>query len=149
MRSLIAMAALLASVSAFAGELDGKAIVCDWGEDPNDSWPSKFGFAFNESEVFQHSVSFRHLDPEVVTRVSKPSAYDEGVSGIRWRWGNYSSWSLDRRSLLLRETVLNDGENLEYACEALPSWEALNEIMESVRAEEQSKNDEEMKDKKI
>ena len=51
---VIAVAALVVSVSVSAGELNGKAIVCDWGEDPSDSWPSKMGFSFNESEVFQH-----------------------------------------------------------------------------------------------
>ena len=147
MRSLIAIAALVASVSASAGSLDGKAIVCEI-EAPSNSFPSKLGFAFNESEVFRHWVSFRRLHPEVTINVSDPVAYIAYLSFVEWR-GSSTFYSLDRRSLLLTVKMGDSDDGVERPCEALPSWEALNEIMESVRAEEQSKNDAEMKDNKI
>ena len=147
MRSLIAIAALVASVSANAGSLDGKAIICDRGEE-SDSLASKFGFAFNESEVFQYDISLRHLNPEVKIIVFSPHEYAEYLDSVRWGhpYGT-QSWELDRKTLALTEKLRD--ESLEFACKALPSWEALNEIMESVRADEQSKNDEQLKDNKI
>lgn len=150
LKLITAVAALLASVSASAGSLDGKAIICDWDrESESDGFARRFGFAFNEAEVIQHSVSFRRLNPEVTIRVFEPVAHTEYLNDVVWTDNSrHTSWVLDRRSLLLT-VMIPDGDKLEFACEALPSWEALNEIMESVRAEEQSKNDEEMKDNKI
>ena len=139
MRLLIAIAALLASVSASAGELDGKALIC--GELAEDDYLMYWEFdddrvmgteiAIEGTKAVERKMGRLLTDEEKTYRVHPNNA-------DWWRF-----WHLDRTTLDLEFKDGSDGEvQYKYLCE-------LSTSLEAERLKAQKAIDERMKDNKI
>ena len=139
---LIAIAALVASVSTSAGELDGKRIIC----------PGQFG-----------AKGFEFVDGRVIGTAIQQVAHDK-VDLINMEFGtedrhNYKlttgnvywgSWRLNRKTLVL-DFVSREGEVWpgSLQCELSPSKGEFTASMEESRLSEQKALDKQMKDNNI
>lgn len=142
MRSLIAIAALVASVSASAGELDGKALTCK-SENPfiKPEW-----IVFDEGEVFVWVIRRRGTTAEA--EIWDRHEYTASIREITW--GRYSqSRRLDRATLKLVQ--MNDDYEVTrtFQCEIPESIEAWQESLTAAEQRAQDDIDERMKDNKI
>ena len=142
MRSLIAVAALLASVSANAGELDGKQIIC----------PGEFGakgFEFVDGRVIGTAVQLVAYDKAGLINMEFGT---EDRHNYKLTTGNvyWGSWRLNRKTLVL-DFVSREGEVWpgSLQCELSPSKIAFTAYLERSRLAEQKILDEEMKDNEI
>ena len=142
-RSLIAIATLVASVSASAGELDGKALLCQ-----RDDYPamSPYGFEFRDGKLHKHWVITRDGGTRAVVVIQDDIPYTAKLSTVEWD----EVFSLDRKTLTLTSGYDFKGEPYWTAsCEISPSVGAMKQAMEMDRQDLQRQIDEEMKDNKI
>lgn len=144
--SLIAIAALVASVSASAGELDGKAISCDGGD---------YEFRRGHAVSWMIWVIGSRADltdyPDLAKKyyTSHSTVWWTDVSSKKDKPFEYITtlWSLDRKTLALTVTV-DDEVTKEWNCEVYAVGDFKN-MLEARRAETQRRVDESMKDNKI
>ena len=135
---------LLASVSASAGELDGKAILCD-----RDDRPDVYGFEFRNGKSLMSYVK-TDADRFVASlhHWEEWGADPYAAKAKTLEWGFYS---LDRKTLILTGS---EGSQLSpkfftASCEVSPSVGAMKQAMEMHRQDMQRQIDERMKDNKI
>ena len=161
MRSPIAIAALVASVSASAGELDGKAISCDNGRQ---------NLEFRGGRVVSWYVwgGGGILGDARIVEDDEPPAYYALTNTVIWssyiaagellsRDGEPSlasttGYTLDRKTLALEvKEEKSDGKIREWIhqCEVYSSMTDFKAMLEAYRAETQRRIDEQMKDNKI
>ena len=141
---LIAIAALVASVSISAGELDGKALICEDDATPN---PSKSGFAFREGKVFYSLLQRGDNYEVVINEWELADSYQTDIDKITWRQSTDSVTTLDRKTLKID---FEWGEMSQaWECEIAASMEAYEQALEESRAATQERIDERMKDNKI
>ena len=149
MRSLIAVATLVASVSASAGELDGKAISCDRAGlgDP-------VMWEFRDGRPVQWSVEIEDIFA-VIGEEPAPyysPEYKVSPTAITWERVMFSA-RLDRATLELFVSTPGDIEvdppPAVYQCEVYTSLSDFKEMMRELVAQKQAEIDEQMKDNKI
>ena len=144
MRLLIAIAALVASVSASAGELDGKGIKCvlvDWID------PILVSFQDGVATHFVLSMG----GTKAVIEVDKFGGGEYTVSPSKVEWPHSLSDDglvLDRTTLMLGYTNYGELRNAGQ-CEVYTSLSDFEAMMEAWRVQKQAEIDEEMKDNKI
>ena len=142
MRGLIAIAALVASVSASAGELDGKGLHCE-PENPvlEEQW-----VVFDKGQTWVYTIQL-----DGATKQAKPRGfgkYDEAPFVIRW-YSSYWTFILDRRTLEL-DFMNPEGEiSRTSQCKIFDSLEDLNESIKQAEQREQNELNEKMKGNKI
>ena len=143
MRSLIATAALLASVSASAGELDGKAILCLRSDAPE---LSPYGYEFRDGKIFTHRViTVDNGKKAQVTDYS--SEYTAAVDTVFW---NDDFNKLDRKTLMLTVYGKMTLDVLfTRQCEVSDSVGAMKQVIETHRQKTQGLIDEQMQGNKI
>ena len=140
MRTLIAIAALVASVTAIAGELDGKYLICE---------PRKFrhiniGASFHDGFVEMHGLRDDGLN-FTVDRLLLGGEYTVTRTHVEWR-----SHRLDRKTLKLTLFAINTAEPIyEQQCEVVLTRSEFRERLEKYQVEYQKKAEAEMKDNKI
>ena len=147
LKLLTGVVALVASVLANAGELDGKAIVCHDIEYPE----SAVYYEFRDGKAW---VSGVNQDGVKAVIVKEWSGIDYATEPNRVRW--QSGPGEDQWNYLWRETLKMEyiyvPENrvyFEYQCEVSGSLAEYHEAMERERTAQQEKIDEQMKDNKI
>ena len=144
MRSLIAIAALLASVSVSAGELDGKGIKCalvDWID------PILVSFQDGVATHFVLSMG----DTKAVIEVDKFGGGEYTVSPSKVEWPHSltdDGLVLDRTTLMLGYTNYGDLRNAGQ-CEVYTSLNDFEAMMEAWRVQKQAEIDKQMKGNKI
>lgn len=150
MRLLIAIAALLASVLASAGELDGKAITC---ERPRYDRPKIV--EFRDGGIVGWDIRVEDTQAIVAEsdyRKYPDSDYEVSPTGITWTTIVVFRNRLDRETLELVSTMASDeaGDSpTVWQCEVIASLDDLQKMLEELRAVKQAEIDEEMKDNKI
>lgn len=137
MKILIAIAALLASFVASAGELDGKGLIClgtkEGGFDQALQASGKFYTAYRFDG---DSYNVQYLDRDgirmkvVCDRCGIARDYFTEATEVSLRWGERRS-TLDRRTLKMTE---DDGRVRQ--CEAYATFEALEAALEEIRKQE-------------
>lgn len=138
-RPLIAIAALLTSVLASAGELDGKALICGELAEDDDLlyWEFEDGRVMGTEIIIQGTkAAARELGQKLT---DEEKTYRVHPNNADW----WSFWHLDRTTLDLE---FKDGYEREaeykYQCE-------LSTSLEAERLKAQKAIDERMKDNKI
>ena len=107
MRSLIAIAALVASVSASAGELDGSTLICRMGTPASIGMENTSGTEFRDGRAIgwwmpRGSVPIKQFDV---------GEYSVSTDQVRWPPGDgLSDVILDRETLLLGEESTRDSQ---------------------------------------
>ena len=146
MRALIAISAMLVSVFASAGEVDGKAISCDGGD-----YEFRRGRAISWMiwVVSSKAVLSDYPDRASKYYTSHTTVWWLDVSSKENKPLEYTTtkWSLDRRTLALTVTV-DDEVTKKWNCEVYAVGDFKN-MLEARRAETQRRVDEEMEDNKI
>ena len=151
MRFLIVIAALLASVSASASELDGKAVLCRKDGNP---FYEPIGWEFRDGVAREHFVIAPEGTKAEVWVASAdgfgdPSRYEAGVTEVRWTCRG-SRYVLDRKTLSLQQISSITGDVLKTTiCEVSSSVAAMEQEMEAARQVRQKYIDDRMKDNKI
>ena len=142
MKSLSAMVALLISVSASAGELDGKGLKCM----PPNKEPQMFFFADNQ--VVWRWIDVEGYEAQVWER-GKDREYELSPSTISFNFGGDNYFVLDRATLELRARDVNGRNTRWWQCEVYQSLEEVWEMLNQYKRNKQKAIDEEMKDNKI
>ena len=143
MRSLLAIAALVASVSVSAGELDGKGIEC-----VRPTHPAPILVSFQDGVATEFKIYVRGT--EAVLEESKLSGGDYTVFSTKVEYPTLigDDMVLDRATLILG--IRNDGKLItQWQCEVYTSLTDFEAMMEARRVQKQAEIDEEMKDNKI
>ena len=146
MRSLIAIAALLASVSVSAGELDGKGLKCIKRSDDPHTLFAEFRRG-NVEEWFVRVEGYTAVLSDEASWNGEP--YELSPTKIEWPTIG-GTHELDRSTLLLvvrakgQEEIAN-----RWDCEVYNSPEAFREMLEAARLQKQAEIDAEMQDNKI
>ena len=148
---------LLLPLSVSAGELDGRAIICE-----KETGPVVFlyGYRFQQGEVYHSYISDRAFmhgkNGEVFygeTDYSiKESAfkYDYIVERKVIRWGDsVNAFSLDRQTLVLTLHRPTDVRAMNVQCEVFSTHEDYWEQLENIRTQKQKAVDEAAKRNKI
>ena len=147
MRSLIAIAALVASVSASAGELDGKGVVCRDLSNLNFLYPHSVvvGFRFVSGVVEGDQV--RMVDGSVaIDRFAYSDETPYRVAPFKISWWN--SYELNRKTLELEFIV--EGEVIfQKQCEVFQDMQSYTSRLEADRDAIQSELNRAMKGNKI
>jgi len=148
MRSLAAIAALAASVSASAGELDGKGIACLY------YWQTygTYWYRFDENEVTEFHLksveATRRVEGTLIStekyEIEEDALGEYEVRPTEIVWADYAY--LDRATLELqfRDSRNHVGSRAECS---VTDWEGLERSMESSRAHYQNSIDEELNEK--
>jgi hypothetical protein len=152
MRSLIAVAALVASVSVSAGKLDGKGMAC-YKED----WPYPLMYEFRGGGAVLWRTYLEGTDAilkEHMNLVSDPqfAKYHESVAQIWWRGiivVDEVTVRLDRKTLELTSETRQGEMESHGICEVYQSLDKFQALMEAERMDSQKRIDEQMKDNKI
>ena len=152
---------LLLPLSVNAGELDGKAISCDYGQ---------YHYEFKRGRVVSWFVGGGVFGDEAVVKSLEEDApkYRAKASKVTWKTyrqaamhslkgGQLSSelttrYALDRATLSLKITEEKANDQVrkqEYQCEVYTSISEFESMLESIKLDKQREIDEEMKDKKI
>ena len=142
MKLLIAIAALLASVSASAGELDGKGIIChpEKSITGQPTWYWFTGGSVVESDIEVNGTEAKVIRPELGEYWTNPTTV---------RWGSRTlRYELDRRTLV-HKVVMRDEEMWISQCEVAESYEAYTNSIAAFLRREQDFIDEMTKDNKI
>ena len=144
MRTLIAIAALVASVSANAGELDGKSLIYDfdWGGDP-------VFFMFDEGAVVRCDITVEGTTASEACR--DQSQYETYIDTIVWRYVG-ASYTLNRQSLelvLINERTTNGAVLGNAECSLPKSLEAWRDSKSAKVKSRQQAINEQMKNNKI
>jgi hypothetical protein len=147
MKSLTAIAALVASVSASAGELDGKALLC-LEKNPE---ASLSGYFFRDGKVF-YSVLQKgeELGDVVVNEWEMADSYHVGIDTVRWqKYPDRPKWEtvLDRKTLEIKYTWGSTVQ--EWICEVAESMEAYHQTLEAQRVAVEKRIAERMKENRI
>ena len=151
-RSVITAAALAASVSADAGEVDGKALLC---EDLTYGKASLSGFYFQEGKVFRSMVQRgRAAGDVVVGEWEMTDAYDTNIDTVRWEPTTLHSAVLDRKTLSMKTYTWDSYTKQwsvaqEWACELAESMDAYHQALEAERVKVEERTAERMKENKI
>jgi hypothetical protein len=143
MRTLIAIASLVASVSASAGELDGKNLVC------TSDYDGVVGIEFTGGKAIRRFIT--GTTGTVVSLHSEtPSEYLALNSEVRWdNYNRQDYYAVDRKTLKHIHQIKRSGIRYgEWDCE-LSSRDAMMDALNNAVLLEQKKIDEEMKDNKI
>ena len=133
MRSLIAIAALLASVPASAGELDGKGIIClataetGWSIAWEASGNHYTAYLFDD-DTYRHQYLWRDGTRMKIVNSELTSHYS-AEAGKVYLAGAKST--LDRRTL-----ELTNRDGLVKQCEAYANLESLEAALEEIRRSE-------------
>ena len=149
--SLIAIAALVASVSASAGELDGKAIVCT----SDHEHVAVEALSLVAFEFMNGAVTGRLISTQGTNAVIDEFGVGVKDRGYREEPGTVSWWSgyyLDRVTLVLRfygSSRDHDEPKYKWQCQVSPSLESHRQFLEARREQAQKSIDESMKDNKI
>ena len=152
LKVLTAVAALVASVSASAGELDGKAIVCEpkgvrlkWTPEPE-----PYGYEFRGGFVISYRVEVSGT--QVLLKISDGIPYKEDTTVVTWgtsKHGDAPTTVLDRRTIRYRDSIERTGKiGEEGQCEVLP-LDKFHKFFEQRMQKNQAEIDAEMKDNKI
>jgi len=145
MRSLIAIAALVAFVPAKAGapsgEVDGKGIICH-SEESVTGEPEWYWFA--QKRVTQSYIEIYGTTAEVLLR--DLGEYETTPTSVKWYASR--SYELDRKSLIY---WFVDGNGLwgSARCEIADTWEVLRDSIETFKIRRQQAIDEQAKGNKI
>ena len=146
-RSLIAVAALVASVSVSAGELDGKGLICKPDEES-----TPFGFEFSDGRAIGWSVERHEFESKaVIEEFGSGKEYrTTPTRAFWWEIGHQEVYQLDRKTLRLRWVPgAMELEAKEYQCEVAASLDSFRATLEDARAEMQLYIDFLMKDNQI
>ena len=145
-RSLIAIAALLASVSASGGELDGTGLICHSGTKPVLGWEFQDGRA-----IGMYVEKMGAFDPKAEVVRGDIGEYVTSTDQVRWP----PMWILDRETLRLggenqRDNSMGPKGTMMWIlqCEVATSLDIVRATLEA-QAEKQRQIDEQMKDNKI
>jgi hypothetical protein len=141
-RSLIAIAALMASVSVSAGELDGKAIICK----SETSLPQGIEFFDGKAMVW-----FIVSGTKVNLANQDASEYRTTPTRVTWsKVGSDLGYEIDRKTLAYSHMNFRSGTTYwTTSCEVAKSRTAMMGYLEGAVRVEQGKIDEQMKDNKI
>ena len=144
MRSLIAIAALLASVSVSAGELDGKGIKCALVD-----WIDPILVSFQDGGATHFVLSMGGTKAVIEVDKFGGGEYTVSPSKVEWPYSlSDDGLVLDRTTLMLGYTNYGDLRNAGQ-CEVYTSLSDFEAMMEAWRVQKQAEIDEEMKDNKI
>ena len=150
MRSLIAIAALVASVSASAGELDGKAIFC---ERPGYDRPNIV--EFRDGNTVSWSIGVEGTQAVVKEYVGHAPSANYKVSPTAITWDSVAVFEnrLDLETLELVTTLYSEGKPHDsptiWQCEVVSSLDNLQKMLEELREAKQAEIDQQMKNNKI
>lgn len=142
LKLLTAVAALVASVPASAGELDGRALICI-----PDFEPRPIGFEFRDGRAIGWNVV--SIESKAVIEEFGPGEKYETTSTSADWWG--LDWYLDRKTLRLNY-IFRSKESpavYKYQCDVAASLNSFRETLEEARANFQSELDERRKGNKI
>ena len=141
MRSLIAIAALVASVSASAGELDGKQIFCDSDREGSmyldeerglDVIFPPWGFVFQNGAVTAYF--FDRSTDRAEAMVADEGPYSAEPTFVTW--GRNPKWrSLNRKTLVVQYGAY------KAECQLPSSLKALQKMMQAAESEVQKEMD--------
>ena len=148
-RSVISVAALAASVSAGAGEIDGKALLC---KDTRDSNASLTGFYFREGKVYRSWLRQGGDIGDVVVNVRGiAESYETAIDSIEWKEYEDSITVLDRKTLSINfmDYSANVFIQQEWTCELAESMDAYHQALEAERVKVEERTAERMKENKI
>ena len=143
MRSLIAIAALVASASTSAGELDGKHLVC------TSKYGNVTGIEFTGGKAIR-----RYIVSNTAARIGgqPPAKYRTSTTEVRWDDDDRPHYyAVNRKTLkhIYRSSEVTGPIWNEWDCELSPSRDAMMDALNAARDLEQQKIDEQMKDNKI
>ena len=144
MRSLIAIAALVASVSVRAGGLDGKGIKCVLVD-----WIDPILVSFQDGVATHFVLSMRGT--KALIEVDKFGGGEYTVSPSKVEWPHSLSddgMVLDRTTLMLGYVNYGELRNAGQ-CEVYTSLSDFEAMMEAWRVQKQAEINEEMNDNKI
>ena len=141
MKSLSAMVALLISVSASAGSLDGRGVIClsEGDSDRHFVWSKSdwIGYLFDDGEANHHII---YEDKEGVEVSSVSSAdYRATAEKVVWEWGPYEHsavYTLDRRTLYLSMGSRDGKVVRDWWCEVFATPQAFTAGIERVLKQE-------------
>lgn len=145
LKILTAIAALLASVSAFTGELDGKAIIC-MPEKTTTGEPE--WYEFKDGEAIQFNLGTRGTTAKVL-RMSH-GEYEAEPTIVTW--GETSiTHRLDRVTLehTMSSSIKGDGFVWRTQCEVAESLEAFTGSIEAYKQRRQEVVNQEMRNNRI
>ena len=147
MRTLVAVAALVASVSTSAGELDGKQIFCESNEERPRGYTFNFGIV--AGDIIRLRGSEVSIDSEGSDFLMEYFALPERVD---WATPNVI-YRLDRQSLTLRAEELSADRNSltirTWQCEVFQDRVEYELRLEDALFKERAEIQRRMKDNKI
>ena len=130
---------LLLPLSVGAGELDGKAIICNAIDEVLSI--RQRGIEFKSGGIVQYWVGIEGTSP-VLRQEDEESRYRVSPKTIQWDY-----WTLNRETLALQYRYPE--VYFRYQCELADSPEAMLKTIEAARLEMQREIDEEMSNNKI
>ena len=140
-RSVVAVAALLASVSASAGELDGKGLIC---EREKQAAGEMVWFKFEERQAVMYWLETMGTKAQVTHH--SMGAY--ALSPTKVIWGDSVKHELDRQTLIFESYRLGM-LSWRAQCEVTESVEAVKDSIEAALSRKQQAIEEQMKGNKI
>ena len=149
MRSLIAIAALVASCFAGAEPPEGVVIVCSYPQYPH----IPYGYEFRDGQVIDYSIVYNEGGTEafVAERFGRssvlPATYVATVDSIYW--GEDRRYWLNRKTLVLEVRSETGEVLLTQNCEVVASVGAMKAFLEGARQMLQKEIDDQMTGNKI
>ena len=146
-RSLIAIAALLASFCASAGELDGKSLICIGDKELELYRDDVVGFMFVDGNVSANGVRELELKYRILTfgESLADKSYELTRHEVTWF---ESSWVLNRKTLKI--TAGKQGKYQgRYQCQVFESFDDYHDKLLEIQLEKQRQLEDEMQDNKI
>ena len=145
---------LLLPLSVSAGELDGRAIVCQGQAGRLPGWDSPTGWEFRDGKAYMSYIQFDDggTKATLVTKDHDGYVYEVNVSSVRWNVGPADSmWGhLDRKTLKYQYLNSETGDVYwSIPCTVADSLSEYRATMEEARLKQQSEIDDEMKSNKI
>ena len=144
MRSLIAIAAVVASFSASAGDLDGKGIKCVLVD-----WIDPILVSFQDGVATHFVLSMRDTKALIEVDTFGGGEYTVFPSKVEWPHSlSDDGMVLDRTTLMLGYVNYGELRNAGQ-CEVYTSLSDFEAMMEAWRVQKQAEIDEEMRGNKI
>ena len=145
-RLIIAIAALVASVSASAGELDGKAMICERTERGAAEIHGPYGVSFRDGEATPYYLE--QFETTLLPTAGKATYYLAEPTTVKWGKAP-NIFTLNRKTLSLSAYNSMYDTVVHWQCEVLASWDAMIQALDVERVEGQKRIDEQMKGNKI
>jgi hypothetical protein len=143
LKLITAVAALMASVSASAGQLDGKALEC-----MRPTHPAPILVSFQDGVATEFRIWKKGTEALIEKDVFSGGEYRVSPTKVEYPTTMGDAMVLDRVTLILG--IRNDGKLVtKWQCEVYTSFSDFEAMMEARRAQKQAEIDEQMKGNKI